>query len=133
MPRVENSIEDAVRKAIVKWAKAEGIKLEYRKLVIPGYKGWPDRMILWQGGHTLFIEFKQPGEEPRPLQEFVHKELRAMGFTVEVHDDRDIALAAIKEKVRATLRAGQGHEAHSNEQGEPPVPAARQGQDGDRS
>ena len=37
-----------------------------------------------KGGKASFIEVKRPGERPRPLQEYRIKELRALGFEVEI-------------------------------------------------
>jgi hypothetical protein len=112
MPRVENAIESAVGRALRAWSTEIGVDIESRKLTVPGERGWPDRMILWEGGNVFFIEFKQPGAKPRALQTYIHEKLRALGFQVEVHDDRNIALDSIKEKVRASLRTNPGHEAH---------------------
>ena len=43
------------------------------KLGITNRPGFPDLMT-----------FKRPGERPRPLQEYRIKELRALGFEVEI-------------------------------------------------
>jgi hypothetical protein len=45
--------------------------------------GYPDLWLLKEG-RTVFIEVKQPGKQPTPLQELRHKELRAAGFQVIV-------------------------------------------------
>lgn len=103
MRRAEAAIETWVGQQFHKFLKDLGITGFYLKLTVPGFRGWPDRMILWQGGHVMFIEFKQPGAPFQPLQKYVHGLLTKMGFIVEVHDDRSLALESIKEKVRATL------------------------------
>lgn len=130
--RVENDIESAVGANLKKWLRQTGIWGEYLKLSVLGFRGWPDRLIVWEGGNVLFIEFKQPGEEPRALQVYVHEKLRKMGFTVEVHDDRAIALDSIKAKIRASVRASSGDEAYSHEQGQSAIPPARERKDRDR-
>jgi hypothetical protein len=101
--RAEAAIETWVGQKLHKWLKEIGIDGHYLKLTVPGFRGWPDRMILWQGGHVMFVEFKQPGAEYQPLQKYVHGLLAKMGFIVEVHDDRNVALESIKEKIRATI------------------------------
>jgi hypothetical protein len=73
------------------------------KLTTPGKAGYPDRMFFIPGGRPLFIEFKRPGETPEPLQVLIHHMLRALGYDVEVHDDHDSAVSA----VRAALHAAQ--------------------------
>ena len=45
--------------------------------------GYPDLWAL-KSGRCVFIEVKQPGQKPTPLQELRHKELREAGFTVVV-------------------------------------------------
>lgn len=91
----------------MEYARAKGIKA--RKLSFG--EGWPDYMFLY-AGRTLFIEFKQLGEKPDPLQLYVHSELRALGFQVEVVDSPDTGRQLIKEwydrsnKHVATLRRG---------------------------
>ena len=41
-----------------------------------GEKGWPDRIFINREGIHVWIEFKQPGEEPEPIQYFRIKQLR---------------------------------------------------------
>lgn len=117
MPRGEARIEEAVGRGLKAWFKEIGIWGEYLKLSVLGFRGWPDRLILWEGGNVLFIEFKQPGEVPRALQAYVHGKLIKMGFRVETHDDPKLALDSIKEKVRASSGANPGHAPNSDRQG----------------
>ena len=53
-------------------------------LKIQGSRGWPDRILLCPGAKIVFIEFKRPGEQLRPLQEFTLDKLRSMGFRAEM-------------------------------------------------
>lgn len=48
--------------------------------------GFPDAMLAYKGG-VLFIEFKQKGKKPTPLQSAVHQKMRNAGLLVEVIDD----------------------------------------------
>jgi len=66
------------------------------KLKAVGQTGWPDRWFPCPGGRSFLIEFKRPGEEPEPRQLYIHNQLRKLGFHVEVHDDEDTAVAAIR-------------------------------------
>lgn len=48
--------------------------------------GWPDTLIL-RTGRALFIEWKQPGEKPRELQQYRIRKLREQGFETLVITD----------------------------------------------
>lgn len=96
--RLERSIENAV----VEWATRHGILA--LKLNTWGNNGWPDRQFL-KNGKVLFIEFKKPGEGAEPLQVVRHDRLRALGFEVQIHDDKHAAIAALD---AALLSGGSG-------------------------
>lgn len=53
------------------------------KLVVTSLFGVPDLMCL-KGGTVLFIEVKQPGKKPTPLQLATHDKLRRVGAKVIV-------------------------------------------------
>lgn len=59
------------------------------KFVSPGFDGMPDRIVLLPGGgnHLGFVEVKQKGKVPRPLQRKRHEMLRTLGYKVFVLDD----------------------------------------------
>ncbi len=59
------------------------------KIVSPGFDGMPDRMVLLPEGRMGFVEVKQPGKAPRPLQAARHRMLRRLGFKVYVLDDEE--------------------------------------------
>ena len=56
------------------------------KLIKTNTNGIPDLMCL-KSGKTIFVEVKQPGKVPTPLQLYRHEELRAKGFEVLVLTD----------------------------------------------
>ena len=56
------------------------------KFTSPGFDGMPDRIVLMPGGHMAFVEVKAPGEKPRPLQAYRHKQIRRLGIKVYVLD-----------------------------------------------
>ena len=69
--------------------KAGGLCL---KFVSPGWNGAPDRVCLFPGGRMVFVEVKAPGQRARPLQEARHRQLKKLGFVVQVLDNtEDIA------------------------------------------
>lgn len=51
--------------------------------------GLPDRMVLLPHGVLFFAELKATGKKPRVLQEFVHKKLKDLGFTIYVIDSKE--------------------------------------------
>ena len=57
------------------------------KFVSPGFDGMPDRLMLLPDGKAGFVEVKDKGKKPRPLQEARHRLLRDLGFQVFVLDD----------------------------------------------
>ena len=60
------------------------------KFVSPGYDGMPDRLALLPDGKAGFIEVKNKGKKPRPLQESRHKLLRSLGFKVFTLNDENM-------------------------------------------
>lgn len=86
----ENIIEKRLRR------KTEAIGGLAPKWVSPGMNGVPDRLVLLPGGRITFVETKAPGEKPDPIQEYRIKQLRALGFRVEVLD----STAAVDEFIR---------------------------------
>ena len=89
-------LERDIERALVGMVKRhDGLCLKW---VCPGWSGVPDRIILLPGGRVLFAETKRPkGGEVRKLQEWWHKTLRRLGFTVWVIYNRAdiVALEAI--------------------------------------
>lgn len=58
-------LEKDIEQTVVDWAK------EHRFLALKvtfTENGYPDRLFISPYGHTIFIEFKRPGETPRRLQ-----------------------------------------------------------------
>ena len=48
--------------------------------------GFPDRLILADGGRASWVEVKSFGKQPRKAQLIRHEQLRALGFKVYVID-----------------------------------------------
>lgn len=68
---------------------------------VPTIAGVPDRMCLFPGGVTVFVELKQKGKKAEPIQLVWHTRLRKLGFKVYVIDDKDGVLDMIRETVNA--------------------------------
>ena len=52
-------------------------------------RGWPDRLFLGPNSMSLLVEFKRPGQQPRPQQAAMHIRLRELGHPVSVVDNFD--------------------------------------------
>ena len=81
------SERDNVENPIVAYAKKLGVRS--LKLNLQGNRSWPDRLFLFPRGQVRWMECKILGEEPEPLQKYVHRFLRRMGFTVAVIDNKE--------------------------------------------
>ena len=72
-----------------------GFRVVVKKVGGPGWRGWPDRMVLFKPldstvhGCTHWVEVKRPkGGKFKPLQLRMHDRLRAMNFVVRVANTR---------------------------------------------
>lgn len=110
--RVEAGIETRAKKALAAWCSARRIEHYYLKLTILGFRGWPDRLILWSGGGIMFVEWKAPNGEFEPLQPYVHQLLKRLGFIIEVHNNVDEFMGSITSRMEATRASSKGHETH---------------------
>lgn len=63
----------------------EQLGIQGSKLSIKGEDGYPDRIFWLPGGKPLLVEYKQPGESPRPSQQKIIDQLRLINYNVEVH------------------------------------------------
>ena len=125
---LESKIESAYVNKLRRWAVEVGVKMYIWKLSAPGIRGVPDRIILWEGANVLFIEFKVPGKVETKLQALVHQTLRTLGFTVEVHDDSELALESTQARILASLAANTRHEDDGTGRGQSDLFEARTGQ-----
>lgn len=83
------------------WADANGVP--HTTMTLRGRRGWPDE-VYWLPLRPLLIEFKAPGEVPRPLQLHTHEILRRNAYEVQVHDDAAAAVASLKEALASRRR-----------------------------
>lgn len=68
--------ESKIEQEVLKYVKQKGG--QHRKVQWVGRRGAPDRLILISGRHFL-VEFKAPGEKPRPDQVREHDILERIG------------------------------------------------------
>ena len=87
--RIENYLGKCVK-------RAGGL---YYKWVSPSNSGVPDRIVLINR-RVAFIELKDEGEKPRPLQKYVLGKLSAHGYYTAVVDSREAADLLIADLLR---------------------------------
>lgn len=82
--------ESTVEMHLRKRATAAGALV--RKMIWPGHRGAPDRLVIWPGSDrdpyssVEFVELKAPGKKPDPHQEREHEKLRSMACAVYTLD-----------------------------------------------
>ena len=81
------SPEARVRDPVIKYAKQQGIHCIRMHFGVGVNTGWPDDILLLQGGKPLFIEFKGPGKLPTAKQQKRIGELRSFGYRAHAVDD----------------------------------------------
>ena len=100
-----NPLERDVESKVVKFAVQHGF--EALKLNGEGHRGWPDRLFLYNGERTLFIEFKRRGEKPRKLQDYIRTRLQKKGYRVEVVDSSKEGIRILQEILDAAQVPGE--------------------------
>lgn len=80
-------LESLIEQHLVKEVnRRDGICLKFNSQSMTGV---PDRIILMKNGTVAFVEVKQKGKKPRPLQELRMKQLRQLGFKVYTLDEKE--------------------------------------------
>lgn len=69
------------------------------KLLSSLFKGLPDRMFIGYG-KVVFIEYKQPGKLPTPLQTKVHNIFKNYGITVHIAHSVDETLRILNNEIK---------------------------------
>lgn len=92
-------LEHAIEQQVVAIARRAGVEsLKFQPI---GSGGWPDRVFLVPGGRPLFIEFKRPGEELRPLQCARRDQLMRLGYHVKIADSIESGREAVTRALAA--------------------------------
>nr|DAT98875.1 MAG TPA: Nuclease [Caudoviricetes sp.] len=80
-------LESLIEQHLVKEVnRRDGLCLKFNSQSMTGI---PDRIILMKNGTVGFVEVKQKGKKPRPLQELRMKQLRQLGFKVYTLDEKE--------------------------------------------
>lgn len=88
-------LESTIKMKVFNWAEAHGVL--HAKLERAGY---PDDIFFVPGGRPLLLEFKIPGEAPRPLQAYILKQLAQRGYDVAWTDDPYAAIAMLEKRMK---------------------------------
>lgn len=62
-------------------------------------RDWPDRQFFGDCGRSFLVEFKMPGQRPRPGQAKLHEDLEEMGYTVHVIDNYEDFTALVAQEL----------------------------------
>lgn len=82
-----NMLESLIEQHLVREVnRRDGLCLKFNSQSMTGI---PDRIILMKNGTVGFVEVKQKGKKPRPLQELRMKQLRQLGFKVYTLDEKE--------------------------------------------
>jgi len=109
MPRLESALEKAIKVKVLEWAEAQDISVLYLKFTPAGIVGYPDRIVLIEGGGAFFVEVKQKGKKPGRLQAHIHEILRYMGFAVLVVDEVQSGVEQITREILTKAGAAPGN------------------------
>lgn len=58
------------------------------KMTSQFHRGLPDRLLILRDGKVRWVELKTTGKKPTPIQERMHKRLKAYGHRVDVVDTK---------------------------------------------
>jgi hypothetical protein len=86
-------LEKKIEGAVKQYARTQGF-LAY-KWTSPNHIGVPDCILISPHGQVLFIEFKQKGKLPTPMQAREHQRMIANGAHVFVIDDMETGKALV--------------------------------------
>lgn len=98
MPVLEVSIEQYCHATVVQLGG-----MTY-KFVVPGVRGYPDRIVKLPGVSAFLVELKKPkGGRVAELQKVRHEELRAVGWRVYLAKDRGEVDAILRKESGADV------------------------------
>jgi hypothetical protein len=104
---MKNPLEKEIEKDWGAYAKREGVL--FRKWTSPGHGGVPDRIFVFPGGQTVYVEAKREGEVPTAVQWREIKKLWDQGAPVYVIDTKARGRNMMNHHVSTTDRFGVDH------------------------
>lgn len=113
-------LEKQIENKVVKWAKRRKIKLKKKE------RGeLLDRWFMLPAGRLFIIEFKRPGGSIKKRQTKEIKELKELGYDVEIHDNSEEAIQAITSRLEATQVSDKGGKVHASKRMRRTLPRSR--------
>lgn len=88
-----NPLEKEIEAKIGQYAKSKGCL--WKKWSSPGQRGVPDRIIVTPTGVVGFLELKQKGKKPSPLQMVELQKLKAQHCNVGWVDNVESGIAVV--------------------------------------
>ena len=90
-------LESKIEKDSVKEAKKHG--WYSFKVLSQLNKGLPDRAFI-KNGKTVYIEYKQPGKKPKPLQSKVHQIFSDYGVKVHIATSAEETMEILNNEIK---------------------------------
>lgn len=103
MTKQPTQLEADVRAGVVPFAKSLGVIHIRMHFGAGATTGYPDDLFLFPNGVSLWVEFKRPGKEAKPIQAFRIKELMDMGHPAVVIDNIGAGRETMQEFMRVAL------------------------------
>lgn len=100
-----SELEKKIEGRFVRWLKKNKIKFKKKEL-----GELLDRWVFLPNGRLFIIEFKRPTGKLSRRQVIEIRDLRRLGYDVEVHTSSEEAIEAIKSRLEATCVSEEGHE-----------------------
>ena len=80
------------------------VTIKLTTLGMYGSSGWPDRLCILPGGHTVWVELKRPGGKASALQTKRQQTLKDLGHAVGTFDDAYAAARFVGFELRKCRR-----------------------------
>ena len=100
---MRDTLEKLIEDRLVRWLKRNKIKWRRK-----AFGELLDRWIFLPNGHLFVIELKRRGGRLSPRQSLEIRELRELGYDIEVHDDAEEAIQAIRDRLEAARLSKEG-------------------------
>lgn len=100
-------LERHIEAEVVRWAALNNFLTPKVKFV---EVGWPDRLFISPKGRHIYIEFKKPGEKPRPIQHHRIKGLERRNVIAVWTDSYDYAVGLLQSILDTEAISNEGTE-----------------------
>lgn len=94
-------LEKKIEKKVCDYAQKKGLLTP--KITVVGERGWPDRLFIDPDGWHVWVEFKAPGKQPRPIQLYRQEQLALRNTVVAVIDNEELGKELVDGMVAARV------------------------------